>query len=234
MSLSKKKHIRIAGAAGATILLLLGLLYHQHLWEVLRNGFRLATDRERMECFLASLGAAAPAAFIAIQVMQVIFAPFPGEISGFIGGYLFGTLQGFFYSSIGLTVGSWINFSIGRVMGKRYIRKRIPADKLARFDKLVNRQGLIFLFFLFVFPGFPKDYLCLFLGLSGIPLKAFLVMATVGRMPGTLMLSLQGAALFDKMYGAFAAILAVCLLSGILAYRYRDHIYDWAERSNDP
>ena len=65
--------------------------------------------------------------FMGIQILQVIFAPVPGEATGFIGGYLFGVLEGFLYSSLALAIGSWINFSIGRFLGVRYVRKMIPA-----------------------------------------------------------------------------------------------------------
>ncbi len=75
-------------------------------------------------------------------MLQVIFAPVPGEATGFIGGYLFGTFKGFFFSSIGLTIGSWLNFIIGRFLGERYIRKLIPAGPLERFDKALKRQGI--------------------------------------------------------------------------------------------
>jgi uncharacterized membrane protein YdjX (TVP38/TMEM64 family) len=220
-------------AATAAILACVAAVWHlPACWEVLEHAYAFVTDREQLKPFLTSFGAAAPVAFIFLQILQVIFAPFPGEISGVIGGYLFGALAGFLYSSIGLAVGSWINFTIGRFMGKQYIRKRIPPKKLNRLDALLKRQGLLLVFFLFIFPGFPKDYLCLFLGLSTIPAKIFILMATVGRMPGTLLLSLQGAALFDRMYGVFTGILAGCLLLGWLAYRYRETIYVWVERLN--
>ena len=58
----------------------------------------------------------------------------------------------------------------------------------SRIDRLINRQGIIALFIMFAIPGFPKDYLCLALGLSTLPVKLFALMACVGRMPGTLML----------------------------------------------
>ena len=227
----RTKHILlIILVASAAVL---GLLFWAPRREAVSRFYALVTDRERLKLFLTTFGMAAPVVFILLQVLQVIFAPSPGEVSGFIGGYLFGTLPGFLYSSIGLTAGSWINFSIGRFMGKRYIRKRIPPEKLERFDRLLKRRGLLVIFFLFAFPGFPKDYPCLFLGLSRIPLKVFLVMTALGRMPGTLILSLQGAALFEQMYGLLAGIIAVCLVLALVAYRYRDSLYAWAEQLND-
>jgi uncharacterized membrane protein YdjX (TVP38/TMEM64 family) len=167
-----------------------------------------------------------------IQVLQVIFAPIPGEATGLIGGYLFGTLQGFIYSSIALTAGSWINFAIGRMLGRRYVRKMIPATYLDRMDFLLRHQGVLVVFALFVIPGFPKDYLCLFLGISALPIRAFILIAAIGRMPGTLMLSLQGASLFDGDYGVLAALFGACLLIVYLAYRYRETVYRWIEKQN--
>jgi uncharacterized membrane protein YdjX (TVP38/TMEM64 family) len=202
------------------------------IWDLLHRGWRFLADRAAVEAYIASFGLSAPLIFMALQVLQVVFAPVPGEATGFIGGYLFGTGLGFLYSSLALTAGSGINFAIGRFLGKRYVRKLIPAEKLARFDSLLKHQGLIVVFWLFVLPGFPKDYLSLFLGISSLPWKAFMIMAAIGRMPGTLLLSMQGAAIYERMYGVFGLVLGVCLLAGLLAYRFREEIYRWVERMN--
>ena len=167
---------------------------------------------------------------MAVQIGQVILAPIPGEATGFIGGYLFGAWRGFIYSTLSLSLGSWINFQLGRLLGRRFVRRLIPAAQLARLDKNVRHQGALVIFLLFVFPGFPKDYLCLFLGMTALPLQLFLIMAVVGRMPGTLMLSLQGAMLFERMYGVFAALLGICALLLLLGYSYRERVYKWIEK----
>ena len=218
--------------AACLLVVLLILLFRHEMARGLMTAYRWISDREQVEQFIAAFGRGAPLAFMGLQVLQVILAPVPGEATGFIGGYLFGTLNGFLYSSLALTAGSWINFGIGRFLGKRWVRGWIPADTLARFDRLVKRQGVIALFILFVFPGFPKDYLCLFLGITAIPLNVFLVIASIGRMPGTLMLSLQGEFLFDKNYAVFAVVLAVTVLVAVLAIRYRESIYRWIEKRN--
>ncbi|MFO8084491.1 MAG: VTT domain-containing protein, partial [Desulfobacterales bacterium] len=195
--------------------------------------YDIFTDREQTKAFITSFGRGAPLVFIVIQILQVLLAPFPGEATGFIGGFLFGATKGFLYSSIGLTVGSVINFTIGRFLGKRFVRKLIPPAQLERMDSLVKHQGVIVVFALFAFPGFPKDYLCLFLGLSTIPFKIFIILTAIGRMPGTLMLSLQGSYIFEQSYGWFALITSVCLVLICLAYRYRESLYRWIEKFNE-
>lgn len=219
-----------------TALLLVGILpvlmFHSEIAAGLKRAYHLLSDRDRVAPFLANFGRAAPLAFMGLQILQVILAPVPGEATGFIGGYLFGAANGFIYSSLALAVGSWINFAIGRYLGKRYVRRWIPDDKLARLDHLVKRQGIIVLLILFIFPGFPKDYLCLFLGATAIPVKAFLTIATFGRMPGTLLLSLQGEFLFEKNYLVLGIVLALTVLAAVVSIRCRENIYRWMEKLN--
>ena len=200
--------------------------------ENIRYLLDIITSRENTKSFIVSCGNAAPLVFILFQILQVLLAPFPGEATGFVGGYLFGAFNGFLFSSIGLTVGSWLNFMIGRFLGNRYIRKRLSKDILNRFERLLKRQGVIILFALFVFPGFPKDYLCLFLGLTTLPFKIFILIAGIGRMPGTLMLSLQGAYVYKQMYGLFALILGASLIMVGVVYCYRERLYLLLEKLN--
>ena len=230
--MTNKNIQKIIAVVVVCILVVLGYLYRIPLWEKVTYYYDIFTDREQTKAFIESFGRGAPVVFIIIQILQVLLAPFPGEATGFIGGFLFGAAKGFLYSSIGLTVGSLINFIIGRFLGKRFVRKLIPPAQLERMDNLVKHQGVIVLFALFVFPGFPKDYLCLFLGLSAIPLKIFIILTTIGRMPGTLMLSLQGSYIFEQSYGWFALIASVCLVLIFLAYRYREGLYNWIEKIN--
>ncbi len=199
------------------VAILLGYFYWIPIWGKIIHYYNFFSDREKVKAFITVFGPGAPVVFMMIQIFQVIFAPIPGEATGFIGGYIFGTAKGFLYSSIALTVGSWINFLIGRLLGKRYVRKLIPAEKLERFDLILKRQGVIIIFLLFILPGFPKDYLCFFVGLSVIPIKVFIILAAIGRMPGTFLLSLQGSTLFEQNYGVLAIIFGLCIIFAFLA-----------------
>jgi uncharacterized membrane protein YdjX (TVP38/TMEM64 family) len=230
-----KKTTAIGLAATAAVVLLMVILASTpeartevHRW------YGLVTDREWTRAAVESFGWAAPLVFIGIQIAQVIAAPVPGEATGFIGGYLFGILPGFIYSTIGLAIGSLINFGIGRMLGERFVRRLVAQERFRRIDRLVNRQGLIALFIMFLIPGFPKDYLSLALGLTTLPVKLFALMASVGRMPGTLMLSLQGAALYDRSYGLLAVVAGASLVLILLAYRYREALYRWVEKMHAP
>jgi len=84
------------------------------LWGGVCYYSELFTDREWIQATLKSTGVWAPVLFVLSQSLQVVFAPFPGEATGFIGGYLFGGPLGFVYSTLGLTLGSVGAFFIAR------------------------------------------------------------------------------------------------------------------------
>jgi len=202
--------------------------------ERLTEWYALTKEPEQVRRLLAGWGPLrAPLIFMGLQILQVIFAPIPGEAGGLVGGYLFGTLPGFVYSTVGLAIGSVINFGLARLLGRRYAVRWIPDRYMKRLDGVTKRQGAFVFFLFFVFPGFPKDYLCIFLGLTTMPARLFIPMAAIGRIPGTLMLSLQGAQVFQKDYVMLIVLVAVALAIVVPAYYWRNRIYAWTERQDD-
>jgi uncharacterized membrane protein YdjX (TVP38/TMEM64 family) len=218
--------------AFALLILLVSLIwgYRSFLWEKLCDYYGFCTNKENVRALLVAAGALAPLVFIVIQTLQVVFAPIPGEATGFLGGFLFGAPLGMLYSTIGLTIGSILAFLLGRWLEKKFVERWVSKEALDKFDFLMEHQGALIAFFLFLFPGFPKDYLCFILGLSPMSFKLFLVLVTVGRLPGTLMLSLQGAKVYEGEWLVTAVLLALCLLLGVIMYYYRETLYRWIRR----
>ena len=208
-------------------------IHREIFWCQITRCDTLFENNERIEEFLTSFGFGAPIIFIMLQTFQVVFAPIPGEASGVIGGYLFGTLPGMIYSTIGLSIGSWFNILIGRSFGKQFVRRLISDRRLIRFDRILKRQGVIVFFIMFLFPGFPKDYLCFFLGLSNVPIRILVFIASVGRIPGTFLLSLQGEYLFERNYILLLVVILLCLVLALISYRHKEKIYDWVDKYND-
>src|SRR5438876_8095049 len=80
--------------------------------------FRLYEDKHFLKETVRSWGWMAPLGFIALQAIQVIISPIPGEVTGPVGGALFGTWLGVVYSTIGLTVGTLVCFWVGHRWGE--------------------------------------------------------------------------------------------------------------------
>jgi hypothetical protein len=111
------------------------------LWGWACRFFQIIEDRERVKALLKAAGPLAPLIFMAVQALQVVLAPIPGEATGFIGGYLFGVPLGMLYSTLGLTLGSVLAFALGRWLEHRFVERIVSRETLDRFDFLMERQG---------------------------------------------------------------------------------------------
>ena len=191
--------------------------------------------KEAIARFLLSLGPYSSAVFILLQALQVVASPIPGELTGVVGGYVYGKVFGFSLSTLGLTLGSWIAFEVARALGRPFVEKFVRKEVLEKFDFVTTNTGTLVCFLLFALPGLPKDYLCYLLGLSRMSLSTFMVVSTIGRLPGTYFLTIQGASLRNQEYltaVVFAAISAVILL---IAYLYRNPLFHWLKsKKKDP
>jgi uncharacterized membrane protein YdjX (TVP38/TMEM64 family) len=198
-------------------------------WDVFQewrqNGLAWEASKERLRAWLESLGPLAPLGFILLQALQVVVAPIPGEATGFLGGFLFGALPGFVYASLGLTLGSTLAFMVSRRLGARIMNRLTGTGRFEKFDALFEKNGALIALLLFLFPGAPKDYLSFLLGLTTMPFKVFVVLVTLGRMPATLMLTLQGAQVYQGNYWTFFILLGVTLGAGGLLIVFRERFY---------
>lgn len=203
--------------------------WQNHSWIVEQwdKSNRFFTNNEGIKNFLRSFGPYSIIIFTFIQVLQVIIAVIPGEVTGFIGGFLYGTVPGFISSTIGLTLGSYIAFRLARFFGMPLVKRLIRENTLNKFHSFMEGKGMIIVFILFVFPGFPKDSLCYLLGVSQMELSTFLIISTIGRAPGTLMLVMQGASIRANNFYLFFTLLSFTALITILVYLYRERIEHW-------
>jgi uncharacterized membrane protein YdjX (TVP38/TMEM64 family) len=204
--------------------------YNSQLWIKAVNLYDILHDRHQLKVIIRSFGPYSPLAYILLQITQVIVAPIPGGAIEFLGGYLFGVEAGFFYSMIGLILGSWMAFSLARIFEKLAVEKFVSPQTIKRFDYLIGHEGLILSFLLFLIPGFPKDALCYLLGLTPMHLGIFLTISTIGRIPGTLMATLQGAKAFEHQYKTFLVLLGISGLVILAFYIYHDEIHHWIKR----
>jgi uncharacterized membrane protein YdjX (TVP38/TMEM64 family) len=185
---------------------------------------RFFLDRERMHRFIDSMGAWGFAGFIALQVVQVVAAPIPGEATGFLGGFLYGPLVGTVLSTIGLSLGSYVAFSLSRSFGRPLTDRFVDKSTMDRFDYLLHHKGAFLVFLLFLIPGFPKDILCYILGLGHLTTLEFLTIASTGRLLGTLMLTFGGYFLRDKEYVNLFFLSGIAVIAIFLTIAYKDKL----------
>lgn len=210
-----------------------GLLLAYAVWLVATDApsyrfvLRLFNDRVFLKRFLREWSVLAPFVFICLQALQVIISPIPGEATGFLGGYLFGEWLGLVYSTIGLTIGSLVAFWVGRLLGARYVRGLVRQQTWEKLGFIVEAEGTILCFIIYLIPGLPKDIVCYLFGISPMPFWVFAVASTLGRIPGTWVLSAQGSHTARGDYLETIVLTAVVLAAALPLYRYRHRIVGW-------
>ncbi len=185
---------------------------------------RLYQDKAFLKSTVESWGYMGPIVFMLIQALQVIISPIPGEATGLAGGFLFGVGLGFLYSTIGLTAGTLACFGIGRWLGASFIQRFVAEHHWAKMGFIVEAEGAILCFLLYLIPGFPKDIISYLFGLSPMPFWVFAVVSTLGRAPGTWILSAQGNQVAPGQLRELALLLAATTAIVIPLYYYRHRI----------
>jgi uncharacterized membrane protein YdjX (TVP38/TMEM64 family) len=178
---------------------------------------------------IAGYGPAAPLVFVALQALQVIVAPVPGQILGLASGYLFGAVLGTVYSLAGAVLGSVVVFVLARRYGRSYAERVIHEDTLSAFDDLIERRGLVSLFVVFLIPGLPDDAVCLMGGLTRIPVWQLVVVSAVGRLPGFYLTNLAGAGVAEGNLLAVTLIAVVLAAATTVALWQREQLLDWLQ-----
>jgi len=194
----------------------------------------LLCDKDYIRNLIESSGRGGPLIFIGLQLLQVLVAPIPGDIVVFLGGYLFGAWWGIGLSTLGQFLGSLLNFYIGALLGKRLLLRLMGNDLYCKCNGLVQGKGAVAIFLFFLLPGFPKDTLCLFLGMTRMPIGLYLTLSTVGRLPWLVAVNLQGAAVLEHDYVGFLLSAAACILFVMVAYFKRETICNWIPARKEP
>ncbi len=213
-----KNHVILKFVLAALVLMFLSVVFYQ------TGLIKLFFNKKCMANFLLSLGQWSFLGFIGLQIIQVVIAPIPGDVTGLIGGYFYGPWLGILLSTVGLTIGSYVAFILARVFGKPFVKKWVPDKFMERFRFLLTHRGAFIVFLLFFLPGFPKDYLCYILGLGEFTALEFTVIGGVGRLFGTVLLTLGGNYIRLHQYVKFSIVCGVALVAFALALAFRDKL----------
>ena len=140
---------------------------------------------DKLREFIASKGAFAVFFLIVFQVLQVVVLPVPGVVAVGAAVALFGPLKGAVYSLIGILIGSFIAYYIGRILGFKAVNfllgEKVVNDLLLKTEG----RGAAFLTVAFIFPFFPDDALCFVAGLIKMEQKFFAFIIILTRIVST-------------------------------------------------
>lgn len=191
------------------------------------------TDPTAVREVIARFGIWSPVVFVAVQAVQVVVAPVPGQLLGAVGGYLFGWVRGTAYSMIGVVVGSYVVIRAARTYGRPAVERWIDDGVRERFDDFVQRNGVPALFVIYLLPTSPDDAVCALAGLTRIRIRTLIALVVLGRFPSFLAVAYAGTQLAEADHLALAGVLGTIGIVTAAAYRWRDLVRRRIERVAD-
>ena len=176
---------------------------------------------------LRKLGKGSEWLFVAIQILQVVIAPIPGQAAAFAGGFIFGFWKGWGLTTLGLLIGSLIAMVLARLLGISLVRKVVPESIIQRFDSVVSDGGYMTFFMIFLLPALPDDAVCFLAGLTKLKLLPLSLVCLLGRAPGMAVLSLTGAGFADGLTVWVEVLFAVMMILSVLLWLFWEVIEAW-------
>ena len=162
--------------------------------------------------------------FFVVQLLSVVLAPIPSNITALAGGVLFGTWPSFLMTFAAVALGSVLVFTLARGLGRDFV-DRVVSRKLAeKYQKVIREKTTVFLALAFLLPYFPDDMLCILAGLTPITFGRFALLALFTRPWGLLFASALGGASLSIPLWAMVLIGLAGVMIFVLGMLYGDRL----------
>jgi uncharacterized membrane protein YdjX (TVP38/TMEM64 family) len=167
-----------------------------------------------------SLGHWGVFALLAMQVLQIVIAFIPGELVQVAAGLLYGPWWGTLIILVGCVLSSALIFVLVRKLGAPFVRDMVGEEHLESFRRFEATGKLDWIvFILFLIPGLPKDTFAYLVPLTDMSMGRFLLLSTVGRIPGVFVSTFAAHDIANGNYlraGIIFGIGALIALVGVL------------------
>lgn len=186
---------------------------------------------ESLKNYILSLKNKGVYIYILIQMAQVIILPVPAAIICVVGSLIYGPLLGGLYCSIGILLGSFLSFIIGKTFGYRIVAWIAGKDNTDKYSQIIRKRGAFFLAIAFLLPMFPDDILCLIAGITNMKFKTFAIVTAITRPIGVICMSYFGSGYIIPFTGwgvyVWAVLLVVVVVIVFLTYRYQEQMQNY-------
>ena len=165
------------------------------VWALYATGFfEAAGSQQKLGEYIARCAPWSHLAYFGVQLVSVIVAPIPSNITAAAGAYLFGLWPAFLLTWGAVTLGSALVFALARALGQQFVSQFVSQKLSEKYLDVIRRKRDVFLALAFLFPFFPDDVLCILAGLTAIPFRRFAATVVLARPWGLLFACALGGA----------------------------------------
>ena len=192
-----------------------------------KNGwFERIGSVEELRALIDEAGAFAGIVFFLLQMLTVIVAPIPSNVTMMAGALALGFWPSLLLGIAAIWAGSMIMFLLSRRLGQRAVQGFIDRSVMEKYLPLIEEKQDMFLFLTMLFPFFPDDMLCILAGLTSIPTGRFAAIMLLARPWGLIFAALLGSGMLSLPPWGWAVLTLVLGAVFVLAMKYSRQIED--------
>lgn len=194
-------------------------------WFLYASGFfRAARSLDGLRAYIVHFAPYSHLAFFLVQLLSVILAPIPSNITAAAGGVLFGTWPAFLLTFGAVAAGSLLVFWLARVLGRDFADRLVSRRLSEKYQDVLRTKAPVFLVLAFLFPFFPDDMLCILAGLTKLSFRRFAVIVLLTRPWGLLFASALGGSTLNLPPWVMVLIGLAGLALFLLGMKYGDRL----------
>lgn len=192
-----------------------------------RGVFKTLSSLEELKRIIGNAGAWAGVVYFALQMLTVIVAPIPSNVTMLAGALVLGFLKAMILGVAAVILGSVLLFLAARRLGQRSVRNILNRGVIDRYLPVIQEKQEMFLFLTMLFPFFPDDVICILAGLTQMPLIRFILIMAAARPWGLVFAALLGSgAIHLPLWGWMILVLAMAAIFCLTLHKSRQ-IEDW-------
>lgn len=215
----KKRARRIALAVLVVLALAAGV------FALYRNGwFERIGSVEELRALIDRAGAFAGIVFFLLQMLTVIIAPIPSNVTMMAGALALGFWQAMLLGIAAIWAGAMLMFLLARRLGHRAVQRWMDHGIMEKYLPVIEEKQDMFLFLTLLFPFFPDDMLCILAGLTSMPTARFAGIMLLARPWGLIFAALLGSGELSLPAWGWAVLVGVLAVIFVLAMKYSRQI----------
>ncbi len=194
-------------------------------WFLSSSGFfQAARSLDGLRAYIDRFAPCSHLFFFLLQLLSVILAPIPSNITAAAGGVLFGTWTAFLLTFAAVAAGSLLVFGLARALGRDFADRVVSRKLSDKYQDILRSKAPVFLTLAFLFPFFPDDMLCILAGLTDISFRRFTVIVLLARPWGLLFASALGGSTLGLSPWVMVPIALAGLALFLLGMKYGDRL----------
>jgi uncharacterized membrane protein YdjX (TVP38/TMEM64 family) len=119
-------------------------------------------------------------------------------------------------------IASQFTFHIARKAGKPLVYRLASKELIEKWNRVADKQGIVFFIFSFTLPIFPVDIMSYVAGFTSLSARKYFIANLIGHMPVAILMNLAGAYGFELSLGWTVAIVLAGIVSLVLWLKYQN------------